>query len=1007
MALTKFTGTSFSANALNLDFLRDEQGNPLKTPNSFLVLHNPVRQKCNEIIDNINDLLAGTVAFSTVKVGSQCIQEADIDNWNTVFGNNHNHTNKSNLDTINQNLGSSNSPNFTGLTVNSNTVWHAGNDGSESSLDADFLDGKHASEFVYKTTNTVMASSLTAGNWYRIAANGPVQPGQTGGKRATGKFIILSEASGAYHQSITFYASVEYGSNPSITLLHCSNYTINFNCTKIRLIAAGPYEGAAIEIYVSAINGGTFTSQITDNIHNQGWTPVNWEPGELPTGFTSTEIDIATNNAFMSLSSANKNIFELTKSGVLSIGNTLDGILKLKGGASGVSSVYLYNGSTLSGFLRHTPSAGYMEIMNYVSPNKPYVRLYDTGKIDIGSTNTNDIELTASGNVNITQNSLEINGYEVIDQNRLFTVDKLQPRAGSFILDTKTHSYGLIIKADSETTNETGTLIVNNPNISDFYGYNYSTSQFSDMRFGGTKKLYYSQSNLSFGIDTTSPQSLLDVNGYINATNGLKIGAIEVINSVRKGIFTNLDVDSININGNIYTIAASSNSSHLLTSSGYVHIFGNLAVDRKAAINIFNLSNTLACIYGTEYNNIANKVNTKFGDIVANRGIYYNWNDQKVGICNDIPTEKLDVNGFINAVSGLKIGGTSVIDSTLKGAFNGLINTGTRRSGLISNDYFFEDVAHYSSNVSSITGAFVVQTAIPFAQADMIRMKIDGYNYTDTNCIIDLLIAGYAYTSNILIKHGYINNSIKRYNIRSAKETSSGNLAIIIGEITDVFSYPKLKISSLLLGYNSVPERAEGWSISILSDLSAYDSLYSIAETSGYVLKSTNSHIIPVTNNYYDIGSSSYKFKNLYLAGDIQVNKGNFLDDITINKAAGNPSFQWQSASSSKMQMYYDVTNAQGYWQNITSGCYIAIKNDGEVLIESKSTKDIKLVSAQNVNIQTGALSMGGSIVLNSNRTYTPPSIADTSAANNTLYYSSTQSKVCYKDYGGTVHALY
>lgn len=54
--VTKFTGTGFNANALLLDFLRDEQGNPLKTPNSFLVLHNPVRQKINDIIDWISEI---------------------------------------------------------------------------------------------------------------------------------------------------------------------------------------------------------------------------------------------------------------------------------------------------------------------------------------------------------------------------------------------------------------------------------------------------------------------------------------------------------------------------------------------------------------------------------------------------------------------------------------------------------------------------------------------------------------------------------------------------------------------------------------------------------------------------------------------------------------------------------------------------------------------------------------------------------------------------------------
>ncbi len=41
------------------------------------------------------------------------------------------------------------------------------------------------------------------------------------------------------------------------------------------------------------------------------------------------------------------------------------------------------------------------------------------------------------------------------------------------------------------------------------------------------------------------------------------------------------------------------------------------------------------------------------------------------------------------------------------------------------------------------------------------------------------------------------------------------------------------------------------------------------------------------------------------------------------------------------------------------------------------------------------------------NGPYTPFSMADASAPTNSLYYSTTASKLVYKDSGGTVHALY
>lgn len=40
------------------------------------------------------------------------------------------------------------SPSLSGLTFNTHTIWHAGNDGTGSGLDADVLDGKHANQFV-------------------------------------------------------------------------------------------------------------------------------------------------------------------------------------------------------------------------------------------------------------------------------------------------------------------------------------------------------------------------------------------------------------------------------------------------------------------------------------------------------------------------------------------------------------------------------------------------------------------------------------------------------------------------------------------------------------------------------------------------------------------------------------------------------------------------------------------------------------------------------------------
>lgn len=53
-------------------------------------------------------------------------------------------------------------------TVAGNTVWHAGNDGSGSGLDADLLDGYNASSFESYRLVTINASSLNQNTWYPV-----------------------------------------------------------------------------------------------------------------------------------------------------------------------------------------------------------------------------------------------------------------------------------------------------------------------------------------------------------------------------------------------------------------------------------------------------------------------------------------------------------------------------------------------------------------------------------------------------------------------------------------------------------------------------------------------------------------------------------------------------------------------------------------------------------------------------------------------------------------------
>lgn len=60
----------------------------------------------------------------------------------------------------------------------------------------------------------------------------------------------------------------------------------------------------------------------------------------------------------------------------------------------------------------------------------------------------------------------------------------------------------------------------------------------------------------------------------------------------------------------------------------------------------------------------------------------------------------------------------------------------------------------------------------------------------------------------------------------------------------------------------------------------------------------------------------------------------------------------------------------------------------------------------QSIGNQIGALNQTMNLLL-PNGAYTPFSQTDAAASNNTLYYSTTTSKLSYKDPSGTSHVLY
>jgi hypothetical protein len=154
------------------------------------------------------------------------------------------------------------------ITINSNTVWHAGNDGAGSTLDADTVDGYQGSELANNTHIPTSEVSNIAVGWYTIAVNA--------GDRAVARFGIRDTQSGR-HQSVIFYASHKFGNFSELTVLHSSRYSGN-PLRYIRIKEGGTYDGALLQVYVDDSGNSLQAYLLGDNFQSGGWVIKNWIP---------------------------------------------------------------------------------------------------------------------------------------------------------------------------------------------------------------------------------------------------------------------------------------------------------------------------------------------------------------------------------------------------------------------------------------------------------------------------------------------------------------------------------------------------------------------------------------------------------------------------------------------------------------------------------------------------------------------------------------------------------
>lgn len=137
-----------------------------------------------------------------------------------------------------------------GPTVGHNTIWHQGNDGSGSGLDADLLDGKHASTIVAEAIAGATSSGSTAnGSWYQV-----------GGLQICTQNFSIAGLYSAYTLTGTWTYPKSFKGNPIISATPRTNLTDPAEIMNGTLSVLGTPSSTSVEFSWMRQTGANFTS---------------------------------------------------------------------------------------------------------------------------------------------------------------------------------------------------------------------------------------------------------------------------------------------------------------------------------------------------------------------------------------------------------------------------------------------------------------------------------------------------------------------------------------------------------------------------------------------------------------------------------------------------------------------------------------------------------------------------------------------------------------------------
>jgi hypothetical protein len=221
--------------------------------------------------------------------------------------------------------------NLSGFTYNGNTIWHSGNDGASSGLDADLLDGSHASAFspVAGSSSITTVGTIATGVWNGTAI--AVANGGTGASTAANAITNLGATTvGGNLFTLTNPSAITFpriNANNTITALSAADFrtaigagTSSTTGTVTSVGGTGTVSGLSLSGTVTSTGnltlGGTLTvaaSNFSSQTANTFLAAPNGSSG-TPTFRTIVAADVPTLNQNTSGTASNITAFTINQS---------------------------------------------------------------------------------------------------------------------------------------------------------------------------------------------------------------------------------------------------------------------------------------------------------------------------------------------------------------------------------------------------------------------------------------------------------------------------------------------------------------------------------------------------------------------------------------------------------------------------------------------------------------------------------------------------------------------